>query len=407
MFAMNALLWLYTGIGVFELDSKTSSDVRIYSIARQLIALALLIIVFKTKGVAWCIKYTYPALIVFVFYAISISWSEYKTDSTRAVISFSMQYLIACALCVNVCVDKALDRFISICSGLIVFTLVFSLAFPGFVFDSGGFGGVYSGAFRGILAGKNVFGVLLSSLFIAVVTSLYVEGKIVLTVKKLSLIAICVSFAAISQSMTTILTMMFCVFGLLFIVTISRLKTSIDRLIVVLFSLISISLFMCCVIFLLDGETIGSFGRELTLTGRTTIWEYVIHESQRPILGYGFAGFWQPYVGTEGLLERTGLWAIGQAHNGFLEAYLFGGVTGLILVLLFWLYLFTGVIWLITNFPRERATLFSVLTIIVAFLQNQTESNFPNQFKITGVMLTLVVIFVRSFQFNKEAKASS
>lgn len=77
-------------------------------------------------------------------------------------------------------------------------------------------------------------------------------------------------------------------------------------------------------------------GRDATLTGRTDIWPAVIESArQRPLLGYGYGGFW---LGWEG--ESSQLWLrtsvsfgpenIGpsHAHNGFLDLWLNLGLLG-------------------------------------------------------------------------------
>jgi len=63
-------------------------------------------------------------------------------------------------------------------------------------------------------------------------------------------------------------------------------------------------------------------GRDMTFTGRTYIWENLLNERINPVFGTGFHSFWLP----AGLMERYGY--INQAHNGYLETYLNGGLIG-------------------------------------------------------------------------------
>lgn len=68
--------------------------------------------------------------------------------------------------------------------------------------------------------------------------------------------------------------------------------------------------------------------RDPTLTGRTDAWSVLLKELDNPIVGAGFNSFWTG--------ERmTRIWeeyAIIQAHNGYVETYLNGGVVGLCLL---------------------------------------------------------------------------
>ena len=74
-------------------------------------------------------------------------------------------------------------------------------------------------------------------------------------------------------------------------------------------------------------------GRTPELTGRTEIWHWVIGFIQeRPLLGYGYAGFWTESVSAT--VER----AIGShmySHNGYLDTILTIGILGLSLAMVF------------------------------------------------------------------------
>lgn len=68
-------------------------------------------------------------------------------------------------------------------------------------------------------------------------------------------------------------------------------------------------------------------GREATFTGRTEIWEGLLSEPINPLLGTGFQSFWI----SPGVMERYD--NINEAHNGYLETYLNGGLIGLCLLM--------------------------------------------------------------------------
>jgi len=67
-------------------------------------------------------------------------------------------------------------------------------------------------------------------------------------------------------------------------------------------------------------------GRDKTLTGRTDIWADLLKEPVNPLLGTGFQGFWlgnrMEYYFDKYVFHLT------QAHNGYLETYLNGGLLG-------------------------------------------------------------------------------
>lgn len=109
-------------------------------------------------------------------------------------------------------------------------------------------------------------------------------------------------------------------------------------------------------------------GRETTFTGRTDIWTGLLGERVNPLFGAGFQSFWlQP-----GVMERYG--NISEAHNGYLETYLNGGLIGLSLLL-------TVLVSAWTRLKRELLAgasyaplLFSFFAITIVY--NLTESVF-------------------------------
>jgi O-antigen ligase len=79
----------------------------------------------------------------------------------------------------------------------------------------------------------------------------------------------------------------------------------------------------------------SALGKDVTLTGRTFLWEAVVATAvQRPWLGYGFSAFWQGWSGESGqVLSMIAFW-VPHAHNGFLDLWLELGLFGLIVFVL-------------------------------------------------------------------------
>ncbi len=78
--------------------------------------------------------------------------------------------------------------------------------------------------------------------------------------------------------------------------------------------------------------------RDSTLTGRTAIWQQVwVAVLKHPILGYGFAAFWQGVKGESYNVILALRFVVFHAHNGFLEIWLELGAAGLLLFVLSYL----------------------------------------------------------------------
>ena len=72
------------------------------------------------------------------------------------------------------------------------------------------------------------------------------------------------------------------------------------------------------------------------MSGRIELWHWVgIMILNRPILGYGFSGFWKGASDFSDVVETRIGWSPEYAHNGYLEVMLSLGAAGLILFLWF------------------------------------------------------------------------
>jgi len=79
-------------------------------------------------------------------------------------------------------------------------------------------------------------------------------------------------------------------------------------------------------VFALSDTILGVLGRSATLTGRTELWSQVLKETINPLIGAGYQSFWLGPI----LETYWNLWNFrpNQAHNGYLETYLNGGLIG-------------------------------------------------------------------------------
>ena len=78
----------------------------------------------------------------------------------------------------------------------------------------------------------------------------------------------------------------------------------------------------------ITGVLIEGAGRESTLTGRTELWNVILHMDPKPIFGHGFESFW---LGDRlKVLHEMYYFKPNQAHNGYIEMYLNLGWVGLL-----------------------------------------------------------------------------
>jgi exopolysaccharide production protein ExoQ len=116
---------------------------------------------------------------------------------------------------------------------------------------------------------------------------------------------------------------------------------------------------------------IRSLGRDMSLTTRTDIWPILLRYQDNPLVGAGFNSFW---AGRRLVQLHDAVGGIIQAHNGYLETYLNGGLVGVGLL----------AVLLIAGYRQARRASvrgapdggLRFVLIILAIIHNFTEASF-------------------------------
>jgi O-antigen ligase len=113
-----------------------------------------------------------------------------------------------------------------------------------------------------------------------------------------------------------------------------------------------------------------------TLTGRTTLWRYVLYRwEESPYLGQGYGALWQVGPQLEAYLIHANVegWSMNQAHNGYLDVLAQTGIVGL---LVFGFFVLSG--FLILLFARGPTVWkwFAMYLTLGMLLYNITETSF-------------------------------
>ena len=134
-------------------------------------------------------------------------------------------------------------------------------------------------------------------------------------------------------------------------------------------------------------------GRDATLTGRTDIWsESLAAASVRPLLGYGYGGFWSP-EGSEGatrIRARLG-YAVAHAHNGFLDVTLALGVVGLVVVLLLLVHMLVSGFREVKRGFHAHAVL-RLLVVGLALISTAAESGLVQENTLLTLLLVVALV---------------
>ncbi len=145
---------------------------------------------------------------------------------------------------------------------------------------------------------------------------------------------------------------------------------------------------------------VQAMGRDMTFTGRTDIWQHITSTTVNPLIGAGYWNFW----GGRGLeISRAMETTVPNAHCGYVDIYLDGGIIGLIL--LFYLLVAYGR-RLMKNLNADRFQRVRFAMLIVIIIYNLSESMYARLSPIWFTTLLVLVDFPGLKTYVKKKRAS-
>lgn len=210
---------------------------------------------------------------------------------------------------------------------LLVLSILFALGIPKYGLMSG----VHEGAFRGVFTHKNQYGAFMAPGGVVFLLSAFKGGKYS-WVYWLLLVSCCATmvWSRSTTALGTFLVMlMLCIIYRIF-------RWRYEVMVSAILAVTIVSFAGLILLFGLGSDSLLDLvGKDVTLSGRTNIWEYVWDQIQlRPWLGYGLAAFWDGYNGPSGYIQLAMRIAVIYAHNGFLDIWLSIGFVGLAVFLM-------------------------------------------------------------------------
>ncbi len=207
------------------------------------------------------------------------------------------------------------------------------------------------GEWRGIFSHKNGLGCVMA-LSVLVECQLPAHTRFSKVAKRIALL-----LSAVLLVFSGSLTPMFALVGSLVFIEIYKLATR--RFRIPLYAIVLAALLIVAsgvTVLLVDTERItGLLGRSSDLTGRTEIWSLVMsYIPERPVLGYGYSGFWNGASPESIAVDRVMGVVIMYSHNGYLEILLTLGAVGFLLTLGF---LGTGIRRAFYSSERNRSSM--------------------------------------------------
>jgi len=218
---------------------------------------------------------------------------------------------------------------------------------------------VEAGAWRGIYPHKNLLGRLMA-LGAVLFGGLALREK---RNKNLLLSFCCFLLVILSQSAGALLISL----ALIAFVWLARiLKIDTPFRIFSSITIVTISLLGLTISLLNPELVLGTFGKDITLTGRTVLWFYAWTAIlDRFYLGYGYSAFWAGVDSPSQKILNNISWEAPHSHNGILDLWLDVGLIGLLLFLSIFIYL---IYRSFKNYRQKRSIQHEWAMIILLFL---------------------------------------
>lgn len=348
----------------------------------------------RRSGGLGCVRFAPHDLVYGVYLAfclVSTIWSPSPIDTVVQVLYLIVMWIAAITLAEagTALVIGQISRIVAIIAAA---SLLLAVISPGLAFQPFSSSGVPE--LRGVFAHQIRFGLLMALTFgLLFIAYLNREGRRINGFlfgaggTRLALISVCL-VAAGARSYTA-----FMVISIL--VTWSITGGRWTKWIV-----LSVTSYMVFVIVMnIDafGELFGESGVDMTLTGRTTIWERTLAVAgEAPIIGHGYASFFSSAYDYMWPHFRPG-----NANNSFISAYFETGMIGVVLICILCLVHLRGAFIATKRYKRYPYSFFATVLTILCSLTGVTYAGKPSV--LFAILLLLLSVEARAL----EASAST
>ncbi len=328
-------------------------------------------------------------LLIFIA-AASVLWSAAPEVTLRRGVALTGTTLVGICLAARFGFDELL-RLLAWALGIAaVLSLMFALALPSYGISSDS---LTQGDWKGVFDHKNTLGKAMSlSAIVFLLLTPRARGHrwLLWAGFVLSFVLLVFSGSKTALTVTVIIVVLLPLFRTLRLPTTLALSVSIFA-----------ALFAVGAMVLLGAnlESLLAFlGKDLTLTGRTTVWAVVVDTiRERPWLGYGYNGFW---LGTEGPSFLVWL-ATGEpyydSHNGIMDLWLDLGALGVAVFLLgFFRAIARAVGWV--HVTRTAEDLWPLVFLTFMLVYNLTESFILKQNNLFWILYVVAVLKVAAWR---------
>jgi exopolysaccharide production protein ExoQ len=326
-------LFVFTGPAMPFISANTSADATtdtaagasvLGALAVAVYVMVLPVVLFNLRAMIDTALRAKWLIVLAMLPTVSVIWSGFPAATLKDSIMLLLTTMFGVYVATRFSLGEILRMVAWACGMVVVLSIFTALFLP----SIGTMPGFYGGAWRGIYAHKNILARNLDIATIAFILLalsyprrwMLLSGLLVLTVGTIFM----------SGSATAIIILLALVLLVPLGRVVQRSRTIAGPFMIGLVLLISaplISTFADLTTYL------GVIGKDETLTGRTQLWSFLIDMArEKPILGYGYSGFWHAGNGPSGQVWLAFEWLPTHAHNGLLDLWLELGIVGVIVL---------------------------------------------------------------------------
>ncbi len=321
-FILSGAMWRFLSAGGGS-DTAADGDARTQLFLAVLYLAVAVFALSEFRHTIWTIRRT-PAILAVLLLAVASSlWAEAPDHVFRRAIALAGTCLVGIVLAARFTLLEQLKLLRWALRLAAVLSVAIIILGHGVLMSTGG------ASARGVFNHKNRLG---AAMALALLIERYIpeqsRWRKVIKVLSLTLFAALLIY---SNSMTSIVTL---AVTFLIMWSFSVIYRRYKLLVPVLFPLLLVAGLLLGATGVSVGSLTGSMGRSSDLTGRTELWSSIASMIlERPVLGYGFSGFWEGASSEASVVESNIGWSPSYSHNGYLEITLSLGFVGLLLFL--------------------------------------------------------------------------
>jgi len=372
------------------LTAAASETLRILLLPSLIAAPILLVLRWRAVTGLLC---RHPCLILLgIWIWLSAIWSVEPGVTLRRAASFSANTVIVAWAAVTFSPAVLARTLAAVALAILGLSLLFGICLPDLAFMPD------SGEFRGVFTHKNGMGLglLLAALLIAVAWHARLMPRPTLLLGYAAIVALAVP---VGSATTVMLLLILAGLHLPLVIAAWPRRMAAGGMLFLLLGCVSILL----PLFLARNRIILALGRDVTLTGRTELWDFIDgFIAQRPITGYGYGAFFEVASVAEQISARIG-WGAPNSHNGYREMLLGLGLVGLVLALGVLLGALVRAVRGFIRDPHDLPSRFAFLYLCLYLFRNFSESDLLAHSDLTWTLAGFAILLPTASTLSRES----